>query len=417
MKKVFILLFFLFPLTLLSQVVPLELENFDDIELLEEFDNLKEEPIVSSKEEPIQNDIDKALEDIDDQDTNTEENQDFKVDTVELKNEYFQEKNKEDNILYELNLNKERRVEELIKEKQFVTDNNKTKYSKLELFKLKVKLEDIIQSELVVVEVPRGSKLINLRNDDVEYLTQDLTARVYSKTDADKFLYIIDKKGALRYKVHHSLPARINRVTDLFKEPKSFQRLKKKKKITLYDKDFDYTLRLGIHTGVTNTHFTKKVISDTAQFATLFRSEVGAVSNINFPLQFGFSGYYEAITGDLTDDGKFSTKTFSAGPIIMKPKLLFNYDFIVQPRLSLSSRLNESRSDEIIIHKLNETSLLFSLEKVNKTKAFGNVVLGYNFQRKWIQPKAQSGALDVGTSSRFDDSIAIFIGHRSNWIW
>jgi hypothetical protein len=237
------------------------------------------------------------------------------------------------------------------------------------------------------------------------------------KVDNDNYRYIVNKKGVPKYKIYYSQITNISKISDLYRKPHQFKRLPKKVIRSVYDKQFDYSLRFNLHGGITKSSYTKGIIKDSNDYISTIRTEIGYMTNFDLPMKLGFSAVYESMGGRLSSGGDFTSKSVSFGPTMVKRHVFNEYDFVLQPRFSIVSDLHERRSNNSKVHKLSDTSLLFALEKRYKVRDFGQFVIGYNYQRKWLKGKAQNTGLNIGTHTGYDDSFSLSIGHRSDWIW
>lgn len=314
-------------------------------------------------------------------------------------------------IFDELDSIENEKINKLIADKK---ESLKRRYSDAELFSLKVTLEDITKSELRNSYIEEGAMLVSLEDDEARYTTKGINVRAYAQIDKDGFRYVVDKSGSPRYKVAFDNITNTQEITDLYREPKKFFRIKKKAPTNKFDSKFNYSLIFNLHSGITLTQFTNSIVGDAQSYAPLLRLEMGGYSNFNLPIDTGFSLVYETIQGNLEQSaGKFSIKAISLGPNFRKKEIFSDYDLIVQPRISFLANLVETRANgESIIHKLSDTSILLAVEK--KYKSFN---LGYSFQRKWLKPKAESSGLNQSLNADADDSFGIYIGRGVDLTW
>jgi hypothetical protein len=317
-------------------------------------------------------------------------------------------------LLEELNEVKQKEIDALVEKKVL---EKKSRYTPAQVHALKIQLKDIAASPLLLANIRKLTRIVGLEDDKVYVLTKDITVKAHAITDAGKFRYIVDNNGELKYKVYYNDISNIKNITNLYHTPHYFSRIKKVKKVSFNDKQFDYSIKFNLHGGLTLNQYTNQIIGGTENYAPMIRTELGFMTKLKFPLQIGLSGVYESITGNINSGGKFSTKILSFGPTIMKDHIYNNYDLIIQPRVSVFADLTEQQTDSDKVYKLSDTSLLIGVEKHTDYEMFGKFTLGYNFQRKWIKPKARSTGFDIGTDVRYDDSFSIYVGHRSDWIW
>lgn len=408
-----------------------DLSGLDEEEklLLGELDEVSSEEVIlnelSEKEqEELENEKMESLEDdLEAQEMAKEINLEDELDSfdenepkiLKIKETLAEKKQKEKDLFEELQAIKQKEIDEIVQNK--LKKMNQKRYSTSQVDALKIQLKDIAASPLINANISKGTKIIDIENDKKYVVTKDITVKAHTLTDANKYRYLQNKKGEIKYKVYYTEIANLKNSTDLYQKPHYFTRIEKVQKVDSNDKHFDYSLRFNLHGGVSFNQYTARIVGNTESFAPMLRTEIGFMSNFKYPAQFGFTTMYESISGTLTDGGKFSSKIFSFGPSVMFEKVYSNYDLIIQPRISVFADIAKQAADETTVYKLSDTSLLLGLEKHTDYKMFGKLTFGYSFQRKWIKPKVQDTAFDSPSTVRFDDSFSIYVGHRSDWIW
>lgn len=382
-------------------------------ELSEKEDEILEEQALAEEKEDLEAiemakeiDLDDELDDLDG------ETVDVQAEPVET---LAEKKQKEKDLFEELQAIKQREIDEIVSEK---LKKKEMRYTTAQVEALKVQLKDIAASPIMKANINKGTKVIQIDTGKKFVVTKDITVKAYSLTDANKFRYIQNKKGEIAYKVYYNQVANIKDTIDLYQRPHYFSRIEKVEKVDRNDQKFDYSLRFNLHGGVSLNQYTARIVGDTESFAPMIRTEFGVMSNFSYPAQFGLAMMYESITGSLKDGGgRFTNKILSFGPSVMFQDVYAKYDLIIQPRISVFADLAKEAKDETTTYKLSDTSLMLAMEKHTDYKMFGKFTLGYSFQRKWVKPKAQDTAFDSSSTVRFDDSFAIYVGHRSDWIW
>lgn len=306
-----------------------------------------------------------------------------------------------------------------IVEQQQRKAGKKVRYSTSQIAALKLQLSDISKSPVRKVYIPKGTKLIKVTNDQVYYTNQGFYAKAHTLLDFTRQRYIINEKDELAYRVKYDHITDIKDITTMYREPHQFVRLKRKVKKNNLDKNLKYSLLFNSHFGLNWPEYTEKLLGDPSIFAPTLRLEMGVVSKFKFDYQIGFTGMYESLSGSLDDGGRYSARAFSFGPLIKSKPIWDAYRLVAQLRLSLSSNLSVSRSDSTVDYDLSENSLLLGLEKETSLgRGYGKFLFGYNVQRKWIKAAASGrNRASVNARTRFDDSFALYIGHRSDWIW
>ena len=319
-----------------------------------------------------------------------------------------------DDIFSELQSIRDKKIEKVIEARKY---SQNRRYTDTELFTLKITLEDVVKSELRSAFIEKGAVLIELSTGEVKYTPKELSVNAFAKVDRYGFRYIINKEGVPKYKVSIDNITDVEKITDLYREPKEFTRLAKKAPVKVYDTDLNYSLDFNFHTGISFTQFTKSIIEDASDYAALIRLELAANTNFDLPVDTGLALVYEGVSGDLENaGGSFSSRALSLGPNFQMTDILGSYDLKLQPRIAIISDLNERRDGKTTTHKLSDTSLLVALEKEVSWQTIGTFTLGYSFQRKWLKPKANSTGLNFNSSAEADDSFAIYVGHGTDFL-
>jgi hypothetical protein len=338
---------------------------------------------------------------------------------VEIKNELLHAKKKkkktEGEILEELTKLREKNVNELL---DYRVRNNKAKYSNSAVEALKIQIEDIARSPIKLVRLIRGTHLIDLQTNKRVYITKDINVKIHTLADYDKYNYIINKEGEIKYRVANKRVIDISEITHLYDKPEYFTESKPRVKSKRDDTEFNYTLGLNAGIGLSNPNYTHNLLLDTTGYATQNRFEAMAITNLNTLFNVGFIGAYEFQTGKLDDVlASYQAQTFSFGPVLKTLPSENNYQFTLASRLSIDSTLTEFRDGNSRTHKLSEINIVTGIEKLLKTNLLGTFSLGMNYQRKWIRAKASTVSFDLNSADNFDDSIVFYIGNQTDFRW
>jgi hypothetical protein len=323
--------------------------------------------------------------------------------------------NREPEILDQLSELRKNNINEIITVRK---RNNKNKYTNSDIQALRIQLKDIAKSPLFIGRLTRGVYILDLKTQKKKYLTKDINVKVHKLADYDKYLYIINKKGELKYRVYNSSVQNISNISNLNHRPKYFSPVKSVQKVEKFDKNFNYAMNINFHGGFNFPRYTRELLTDTTGISTQTRVEIGFLTKHDFLLDYGFSGMYEAAAGSLSaNNGRYTIKTFSLGPVMKTKPLIGNFQFTLASRMSVISDVLETRSTVTRVHKLSEISLSFGMERQIKSAHFGLFTWGANFQRKWLRAKAQNVSFNLSSTDNYDESITLYIGHQSGWTW
>src|SRR5690606_34635718 len=155
---------------------------------------------------------------------------------------------------------------------------------------LTIQLKDIAASPVVYANVPKATLLIGVDDDKVYKTTKDITVKAHTIQDANRFRYLVNKNGEIKYKVYVNNISNIKEITNLYHRPHYFSRIKKVQKVSPFDKRFDYSLKFNLHGGLTLNQYTNQIVGGTENYAPMIRTEIGFMSKLKFPMQIGLSG-------------------------------------------------------------------------------------------------------------------------------
>jgi hypothetical protein len=449
LKNIFFLLF-LTPFITYAQSGELELESLDDLKILESFENesdpqdlIKDQSVVNDKEFST-DDLSLEQEMLEDLDLESEmasentSNERSLKETVEVKSIEKNLRPKYKNLIRkdEVSLDEELDFQDLSEDNikahtQKIKDfeeNTKPisidkiiyakekvlnkRFSDWEKTALKIQLEDIAMSELSMGQIFKGTKLINIKTNKTHYLPKTITVRFHERLDLSKNRYIRSKEGELSYKTFYRNISNIDKVSNLYRSPYEFKRLKRKEKDEVFDKDLPGIFKFNIHTGLNSPNYTRDLLNETQSVTPVLRLEGSYITNKSNFFETGLVLMYESLSGDLENGGSYSFDAYSLGINLLSPNLVGKYGLIIQPRLSLFSNLSISDGAENYNVDMVETTLLIGLERELNFGQYGRYSFGLNYQRKWYQADSKNVILDLNTTSNYDDSIAFSFGFR-----
>ena len=426
MIKFFIIFSFCLPAVFAQE---LELENIDDLEILKEFE--ADEKELTQKNSTLNEPATDELELLNQQITSTQTEEDMTENSeeitffddielneqeVKLKLESKEDIEKKDReILDEFSKERNERVSRILKK---VRENKNKRFKSYEIEALKVQLSDIVKSPIRAVHVPKGTKLINIETDEVFYITRPISTMAHTKLDFNKYRYIINKNNEVVYKTPYYQLADITNIADLTRKPHYFKRLStEKKEVSLRDKSFPYSLQLNLHGGLSAPSYTQDLLNASSISAVLSRLEFIFMSNKKHFFNAGLSAHLETSTAKVTEDLNYQANNAALGAIFKFHNFWGQLDLIFQPKLSLFSQLAVNDATGTDILRLSETNLSLSIENATDFKNMGEMVYGLSFQRKWINTSTQGGDYNLSDRASTDNSLTLYIGHRSDWIW
>jgi len=292
-------------------------------------------------------------------------------------------------------------------------------FTKTQIAAMRIQLKDINDSPIRLIHIIKGTKLIRISDNKAVYTPKNLTVRAHTLLNFYKNRYVVSKSGELLYKIYSQDSSYINQVTNLYRSPHYFTSLPKKKYISEYDNDFQYTFQYSLQTGLNSPSYTESLLGNVSSFAPMIRTEATFLTNKKGFFETGFTLMYEEISGTFSTSGSYKINSLSIGPTLkLRPRLL-GFGVILQPRIDLFSQINLTQSSTRETASLNEMTMLVGLEKENliNNQESTYFVYGINFQRKWIEVVTKTSSLDVSSEVGYDDSFALYLGHKSDWTW
>ncbi len=413
MLKYFFL--FLISTTAFTQVNDIELESLDDLSILQQFEE--------KTQEEVQNDsyTGQALLQEEKNEKKAEQDLNFEIsleeelsliaqdkkETPKNTNQNFTEEDKE--IIDQFSKYQDQNIQEIINQAQL---NKPKRFSTAQIEALKIQLQDIAQSPVRVEEIPKGAKLIRLKDNKVVYTPKTISVKAHTLLDYNKYRYILNKDGKITYKVLYKNIVSVRQIKNLYRPPQRFKRLEKTQKLSIYDKNLLKSFDLKLHTGLINSHYTQDLLQTKESFTPLLRLEMGLIADTSFILNPGMSFALETFQGNLSNGGSYSLNSVSIGPTFTTKPLINQFSLIVQPRFSLISRVQIKDKGKQYTVNNSETALLLGLEKEYDSKDFKDYSFGFNWQRKWYKTDTKDIILETSSVSSYDDSFSLSLGYR-----
>ena len=127
---------------------------------------------------------------------------------------------------------------------------------------------------------------------------------------------------------------------------------------------------------------------------------------------------YENTSGSLSNSSSnYSIKSLAIGPVFRSKELVAGFKSVISLRLSVISDVLVTSSNNSTVFKLNESNFNIGIEKSFDLEDYGKFNYGFNYQRKWLTTQAQNVRANISSADNYDDSISLYIGHESGWIW
>lgn len=283
---------------------------------------------------------------------------------------------------------------------------------------LKVKLKDILKSGTFIGSIRKGTHLVNVRTGKTFYTQKDIIVRAFRLKDYEGYQLLQNNNGHVSYKAPATEVVNIKEITKMYESPYKYTPVVEKIKYDINNKELKYEAHLMLNMGLTRPVFLRDLINDKNHIGQTLRYEASVYGRWKFPLKLGVTGQWENSFGTYSA-GKYNMQSFSLGPTFKSDPFVFwdnEYNFIVQTRLAVFSRVIVSIPGQTINYRTSQTNLVLGLVREVKTP-LGRILFGVNYQRQWVKASADQYELNIKAENNYNDSFAISIGHGTNWIW
>ncbi|MAZ47745.1 MAG: hypothetical protein CME65_04240 [Halobacteriovoraceae bacterium] len=406
-----------------QSVNDLELLDLEDASFLDEaFEENEEEEIKNKAQDSLEEDfsLKEDLQELEELESTAEAELEI-IETKEISQDDLDLTSPEDlnfEVINEISEATKNNITNIVSARERA-EAQKIRYNSSQLRALKIQLSDIAKSPVRNYYIPKGAKLFHLKKLKPYRTTKGFFVKAHTLVDFNKQRYILNNKGELTYSIPYNKIADVERVSQMYRKPHNFTRLKPKIKVSRYDKQFDYSILVNTGLSFNNPEFTRNLVSDARTFAPQFHLEFGAVSKLNHDYHLGITSMFENTVGQIETGGLYTMRSYGIGPIFKSKNFWENYRFSIQGRLSIFSQINiDEGNGNVTNFSLSENALQIALEKESRTERFGTFVIGYQLQRKWFNATASGGtAVNLNPRERSNDTIGIYVGHKSDWIW
>lgn len=285
----------------------------------------------------------------------------------------------------------------------------------LKEMKHKVELKTIKESGQYLAVIRAGAYLETLDGLEIFELKKDLNVYVYRLSDESQFKYVLDTKGAVRYKVQQKDVEDVTLVSDLKAKPEQFSEVENKLELTAHDHFTRFLTQYNFHMEVLNSRYLQEIAE--ARYDNLTRSmraEAIGYLRWNFPLELGASVNYQTATISTLYSANATYRSWNLGPVVRwhafnignaEYRMHFSY------QQSLASTFAYQIVDARFVTVMSTQTAELGLEGFAPTK-HGNLTYGLNFRRQWLSIKAsEDKTVLLGARSNTADSIGVYLGH------
>lgn len=281
--------------------------------------------------------------------------------------------------------------------------------------KRKVELKTIVESGQYLAVIRADTYLESLDGTEIFKTKKDLNVYVYREPDHDKFKYVLDTKGQVRYKVQQKAVEDVTLVADMKPKPEQFSEVENKLELASHDKFSHLLTQYNLHMEALGSRYLQEIAE--ARYDNIVRSmRAEAIGYIkwNFPLELGASVNYQTATISTLYSANAVFRSWNVGPIVRWHA--FNWDeteyrmhFSFQQ--SLASTYQYQILDARFVTVMSTQTAELGLEGFSPNK-YGRMTYGINLRRQWLAITASEDKyVLLGARSNTADSIGFYIGH------
>lgn len=300
------------------------------------------------------------------------------------------------------------------REKRYYIKDKKNKYTTAKYEIQAINLKQIAKSKTFLAFIKRGVKLVNIYTGDIKYLPKDLTARLHTLTDNDGFKYLKNRNGTLSFKVLSNKVVKIKDIATLYIPPKEFKPVVNKIDLKYDDDNLLLETNYKTSLGLSSSRFAQNLTKKNQTSAINAKFSIETLVDMTIPYQAGISFSIENMYGS-SSSNKYQFRTIQLGPIFKTKRNKNGYSYYLNANTSVFSEFINTEGQSEAKYKITDRNLNIGFEKIYKTHFFGKVLLGLNYQRKWIIGTKQNSFLELNNFSEIEDSITLHFGIQTNW--
>lgn len=275
-------------------------------------------------------------------------------------------------------------------------------------------LEEIKKSGTQKVQPKMGAILIGFKDNKRYKVDQSgFVFQALNKMDANNFLYIIDRKGEIKYTVAMNDVVFSKRIhSNLNAEPSKFVTYKDKIVKKEEDQKLDLVFQNNLYYDAVRAPLPNEVVgANEDEISSTLRYQIMGYTKWDFPINVGLAGDY--LRGNIQGaTGEPATlQSFYVGPIFRVQTLTFqNYrvEGMVAYQKSFFYEAHVSGKN----FKFDGNVVQIGLEGIIPT-VVGEIALGVNYRRQWIAMKPAQAKTPVGldVSNNQSDSLGVSVGY------
>lgn len=265
--------------------------------------------------------------------------------------------------------------------------------------------DEIKNSPIRQMIIKKRAQLVRMHDDKVFYLTKNALVNAHILIDEGDYLYLIDEKNQFFFKVSLNSALPVGDIVKIYEPPKLYKEFKKDTFTQIDNFSPRFYPELIVSTGVTQSVFTEDLLEDN-RAKTTFYTRYGVAGFVDFQkkVKTGLTVQYERSLHYLKDHNRALFSSLSIGPIVRSPT--FNQDdwpwqISAQMRWAPNSTLTTDTSSSTRF-VMNVTALQLAFEHPIKND-WGEMILGFGFQRQWINLRRQDSYVRLDSDNNQND--------------
>lgn len=274
-----------------------------------------------------------------------------------------------------------------------------------------VDLKQILSSGVETSGIKKGAIIQDIKTSQSIVAKKLTTVNHYSLADERGFLYLLNKDGETKYRVHLKYIEKASIVTTLRRPPKKYIETKKIFNTNKWDEVPPWSFSANLSTGYMNAGFIRDLVNDSAARGAF-------AYGLGTDLAFRFAQGFQAALALNLESASFSYSnstakynTIGLGPLVRSPQFIFweqKTRFFFSYFTNIKSDFTINSPGGGAEFPLNVNSLRIGAEFPYKNK-LGEFFVGLMYQRSWIRLQDQPESVFIDSQKKPNDFYGIGI--------
>jgi hypothetical protein len=300
-----------------------------------------------------------------------------------------------------------------------VVDNIDREYFRRYSSPLKsIDIEVIKSSPIERLVVRKNTSFVKIENNSIYYGKDSFIVKGHTQPDEQGFIYVVDKNGNVKYKVHIDSTEPLKEELILHEPPKYFSVVNDKKiKKKEFDQDLEFSPEPFFHYDLVWAEFTRDLLDDpNAYSAKGYRYGANFLVNWKTNFRYGLAAEYQEVDHQLKDgNAKFSAITL--GPVFHSS----SFSIFDNPCEISASALWGIKAD-LVTEESDGASRSYRLAPMNISIAidrpfknsYGDFRFGIEYRKQWVDVLSSSEDVRLNTTSTTNNFLGFYVAQSFN---